>query len=93
MDIGMLWFDNDKQDNLSEKIRRAANYYRNKYGKTPNLCFVHPCMLPNPIEDEAHEPVEPQPFNIGVVEIRTSNTMLPNHFWIGVNRQESASAL
>jgi len=27
------------------------------------------------------------------VEIRMSKTMLPNHFWIGINRQEATSAL
>ena len=97
MDIGMLWFDNDKQDDLRVKIERAAAYYRNKYGKTPNLCFVHPCMIP-PLPGESPSTVvseaaeKPQIKSQGV-EIRTSNTMLPNHFWIGINRQESTSAL
>ena len=46
MDIGMLWFDNDKKSDYEAKIERAATYYRDKYGKAPNLCFVHPCMIP-----------------------------------------------
>lgn len=89
MDIGMLWFDNDKQADFRTKIERAANYYRDKYGKHPNLCFVHPCMIPlssgeslSNVVSEAAE--KPQIKNQGV-EIRTTKTMLPNHFWIGIN--------
>ena len=33
MNIGMLWFDNDKKTDLAGKITRAADYYRNKYGQ------------------------------------------------------------
>ena len=77
MDIGMLWFDNDPKADLKTKIIRAANYYKDKYGKAPNLCFVHPKMLP---KDENQDP------RYQGVEVRSSNTMLPNHFWIGVNQ-------
>jgi hypothetical protein len=83
MDIGMLWFDNDKQADLRSKIERAAAYYRDKYGKMPNLCFVH----------AGSQVAENHLTNSQGVEIRTSNTMLPNHFWIGINRQEPTSAL
>lgn len=81
MEIGMLWFDNDPKSDVAAKIQRAADYYRKKYGKTPNLCFVHPATMPAALQDT------------GPVEVRTSTTMLPNHFWIGVNRQEPGSAL
>ncbi|MHC4749239.1 MAG: hypothetical protein ACYTFW_05130 [Planctomycetota bacterium] len=93
MEIGMLWFDNDKKSNYEAKIERAAAYYRDKYGKAPNLCFVHPCMVPK------NKTPKPEPGNAEKhmksqgVEIRVSKTMLPNHFWIGINRQESTSAL
>ena len=77
MDIGMLWFDNDKKADLQAKIARAARYYQDKYGQAPNLCFIHPDMLPS----------ESLPGNGDQetgLEIRTTKTMLPNHFWIGV---------
>lgn len=97
MDIGMLWFDNDKQADLRSKIERAAAYYRDKYGKMPNLCFVHPCMIPKTTGESLQNNASPEAgnplTNSQGVEIRTSNTMLPNHFWIGINRQESTSAL
>ena len=89
MDIGMLWFDNDKKSDYEAKIERAATYYRTKYGKTPNLCFVHPCMIPNNVSQDA----EKTTIRSQGVEVRTSKTMLPNHFWIGINRRESTSAL
>ena len=96
MEIGMLWFDNDKKSDTEAKIERAATYYRNKYGKTPNLCFVHPCMIPNDrnqMADKIEQKVETSSLKSQGVEIRTSKTMLPNHFWIGINRQETTSAL
>ena len=82
MDIGMLWFDNDKKTNLQAKIARATKYYQNKYGDTPNLCFIHPSMLPeNGNGSQACE-----------IEVRTSNTMLPHHFWIGVNQPSNGES-
>jgi hypothetical protein len=89
MDIGMLWFDNDKQADFRAKVERAVMYYRDKYGKAPNLCFVHPTMLPNNDSEQSDKPS----MKSQGVEIRTSNTMLPHHFWIGINRQESTPAL
>lgn len=73
MNIGMLWFDNDPKADIKVKIERAASYYRSKYGQIPNLCFVHPSMLPeNAVKSDS-------------IEIRTTRSVLPNHFWIGVN--------
>jgi len=85
MNIGMLWFDNDPKAEIFSKIERAAVYYRQKYGKTPNVCFVHPSMLHSNTSSET-----PAPLRKGDIEVRTSHTVLPNHFWIGVNGSVSA---
>jgi hypothetical protein len=88
MNIGMLWFDNDPKAEITAKIERAATYYRNKYGKAPNLCFVHPSMVQTEPEKAADSPAEarsPYPTKNGAIEVRTSRSVLPNHFWIGVN--------
>lgn len=45
MNIGLLWFDNDPQTALKTKVDRAADYYQRKYGRSPDLCVVHPSML------------------------------------------------
>ena len=73
MNIGMLWFDNDNKTELTVKIKRAVDYYQQKYGQIPNLCFVHPSMLPANSKPEAG------------LELRTTRSVLPNHFWLGVN--------
>ncbi len=79
MNIGMLWFDNDNKVDLTTKIRRACEYYQQKYGSSPNLCFVHPSMLATPT------PATPG------VEVRTTRTVLPNHFWLGINANNSST--
>ena len=77
MNIGMLWFDNDKKTDLSDKIKRAVSYYKEKYGQNPNLCFVHPSML------------KASPASEAGIELRTTRSVLPNHFWLGVNQGNS----
>lgn len=47
MNNGMLWFDNDPATTLPAKVARAADYFRRKYGRVPDLCMVHPSMLSN----------------------------------------------
>lgn len=91
MNIGMLWFDNDPKSNLDSKIERAAIYYRDKYGRSPTLCFVHPTMLNGKPEAAAPPPSEGRElrpdkrFAACGIEVRSNQSVLPNHFWIGVN--------
>ena len=73
---GMLWFDNNPKTNLPEKIDRAAAYYAEKYGKIPTLCFVNPKMVGEN---------QPEQKNI---EVKTSETVLPFHFWLGIEQEE-----
>lgn len=80
MDTGMLWFDNDKLTDLAAKIERAAAYYSKKYGKQPDLCFMHPSMLAGNAPD-AHG-----------IEVKTTQQILPNHFWLGINEKARADA-
>lgn len=72
MNVGMLWFDNDTKSEIKTKIKRAAVYYQKKYGQTPNLCYVHPSM------------VSEEPQKSDGIEVRTTRSVLPHHFWIGV---------
>jgi len=72
MNIGMLWFDNDSKTTLEAKVGRAVSYYQGKYGKAPTLCFVHPSMLQANVNAVAG------------LEVRTTRSVMPNHFWIGV---------
>jgi hypothetical protein len=67
----MLWFD-DSQTALNVKIRKAVDYYHKKYGRTPDLCLVHPSMLNDTVVDE------------GRITIRAYRPVLPGHIWVGV---------
>ena len=72
MNVGMLWLDDDKQRPLEEKVSRAADYYQEKYGRSPELCLVNPKML-------AEEK------KVGRVWVQPKNTVLLHHFWLGMN--------
>ena len=83
MNTGMLWFDNDPKTSLKSKIIRAADYYRKKYGRVPNLCLVHPAAL-------SGSGTGPSTFagakveSLGVLTVRGYRPVLPGHLWIGV---------
>ena len=65
------------------KIQRAADYYRHKYGRDPNLCLIHPSMLPS---DEKMVPEQPAPELQAAdgVRVRPYRPVLPGHLWIGI---------
>lgn len=77
MEIGMLWFD-DSPDSLNKKVVEAVGFYSKKYGREPTLCLVNPSML------EAEEGV------IAGIQVRRARSVLPGHFWIGVDESSSA---
>jgi len=83
MNVGMLWFDNDPKAALELKVQRAAAYYRDKYGEKPTLCFVNPCMVSNG-KDHTSDTHKNEGYSSNGIEIRTSVSMLPNHFWMGI---------
>ena len=88
MDVGMMWFDNNKSDRLEIKIQRASSYYKQKYGHSPNLCFVHPSMLLMR-EGSFDDKKEPRSLT-AEIELRSSKSLLPNHFWLGFNQESNA---
>jgi hypothetical protein len=80
MNVGMLWFDNDPKTGLTAKVSQAAEYYRAKYGRMPDLCLVNPAMLKEPQAQE------------GKILIRPLRSILPGHLWIGVDEKIPAGA-
>ncbi len=75
MNIGMMWFDNDPKTALLEKVEQAAAYYREKYGRAPDLCLVNPKMM-----------TEPE-LRAGRVVVKALRAVLPGHLWIGVEEK------
>lgn len=71
MRVGMLWLDTDRSRSLNEKVKLAAEYYEEKYGRMPDLCLVNN----GAINDEE---------KAGPVKIEAARTVLPNHFWLGM---------
>jgi hypothetical protein len=74
MKVGMLWFDENREVAIEQRIMQASEYYHLKYGHKPNLCFVHP----DAIEVEA-QIVE------AAMKVKPSQTLLQDHFWIGLD--------
>ena len=76
MHTGMLWFDNS-QTALNIKIQKAVEYYHKKYGRTPDLCLVHPSMLET--QEKNQRTVE-----VNKLTVRPYRPVLPGHIWIGI---------
>jgi len=74
MQAGMMWYDNAK-GGLEAKLERAADYYRQKYGRLPNFCLVHPGALAQFGVSEAM---------VGKIAVREFKSVMPNHLWIGI---------
>ena len=72
MEIGMLWLDADRSRSFEDKVKRAVEYYKEKYGRFPELCFVNDIM----VEDEK---------KVGRVRVVRQKTIMPDHFWLGMN--------
>jgi hypothetical protein len=97
MNVGMLWFDNDPRIALTAKVARAADYYRRKYGLVPDLCLVHPSMLPGLPPGQVEAPAQPAPVPqvqvseveglAGKVAVRPNRLIQPGHLWIGKEDQ------
>lgn len=79
MNVGMLWLDADQKRPFDEKVKRAAHYYQEKYGRSPTLCLVNEQML----EKETQ---------VDQILVTPVHTVLPNHFWIGVDVQQQTPA-
>ncbi|MEM7333177.1 MAG: hypothetical protein AAF490_13895 [Chloroflexota bacterium] len=71
MDFGMLWLDDDSKRPFEEKVKRAAEYYRGKYGRKPNFCLVNQKSLK-------------ETKSLGKISIVPDQSILPNHFLIGL---------
>jgi hypothetical protein len=79
MKEGLLWFDDHPGRDLIDKVGRAAERYRLKFGRSPNVCYVNPTMV-NSEEAKA-----------GSLLVLAARTVLPNHFWVGVLDARKAS--
>lgn len=80
MRIGLLWFDGDSAKGLAQKMEAAIERYKEKFGRSPNTCYVHPLDL------NGHEVSWP-----GMRVVAASN-ILRNHLWIGWDEEIESQA-
>ena len=74
MNTGLLWYDDDPATDLARKVARAAARHRQKYGCVPNTCYVNPAALDG----------NGKAIHVGPVTVTSRPSVLPHHFWIGV---------
>lgn len=79
---GLLWYDDDPERDLAEKIGRAARRYRKKFGAPPDACYVHPSALKGngKMQQVGHVRVTPLP------------SILRSHFWLGREEERRGKA-
>ena len=82
MEIGMLWFDNDKKASVPSKVEKAARYYHQKYGVNPDLCYVHPKTVRGG-NGRLSKKAGLEPIKIGKILVLKNEKVQPDHFWIG----------
>jgi len=75
MQEGLLWFDSDPKRDLAEKVARAAARYQFKFGRRPNLCYVHTSML------------DLGSVELNGVRLMPAHNVLKHHFWIGIEEE------
>ncbi len=72
MRVGWLWFDNDPDRTVEEKVLRAVQRYREKFGRAPDVCYVHP------------QAIGKGELQCGPVRVIAARHILLHHFWLGV---------
>lgn len=78
MDIGLLWYEAQKDKPMTERVRAAAAAALRRRLGPVDTCYVHPTELPD------------GDLMIEGVQVRSSARVLRGHLWIG---QESRPAV
>ena len=81
MQIGLLWYDDDPQQTLEAKVGRAAQRYREKFGRAPDVCYVHPRVVADRAATD--KAIGLSGLGSGTVRIVAAPNILLNHFWLG----------
>ena len=82
MQTGLLWYDGDPKRPLEDKVGRAAERYRQKFGRWPDTCYVHPQVVGGESGDglrlacQARSPKS-------TIRVLPAPNILVHHFWLG----------
>jgi hypothetical protein len=72
---GLLWFDNDPNRKLADKISRAVTRYQARFGRRPTTCYLNA------------RDFDGQTDKINGVQLKPASDVRPHHFWIGVEQE------
>ena len=89
MDVGLLWYDSDPRRELEDKIGQAARRYREKYGRWPNTCFVHPKTVNGQGDQVLRVACQPRNRKATIRVVSAGNVLL-HHYWLGISDGLSA---
>lgn len=90
MDIGLLWYDGDPKRSLEDKIGQAARHYREKYGRWPNTCYVHPKAVDGQAGEELRLACQPRSPR-AMIRVLSAPNILLHHFWLGENNDQATA--
>lgn len=88
---GLLWFDNDQKKTWQQRVKEAAERYRQKFFIRPNRCYVHGKTV-NPklvIFDSGAFVTE-----LDGIQVYLNDATIPNHFYLfhqGIDPQPQAA--
>lgn len=82
MEIGLLWYDGDPKRPLEDKVGQAVERYREKYGRMPNTCYVHPLLVGDRSTDGLRLACRSRSAE-AVVRVLAAPNILVHHFWLG----------
>ena len=78
MKEGLLWFDNDPNLALGDKIKRAAARYQARLQHKPTTCYLS-------AKDFNAEMGEVQG-----IQLKPAHNIQPHYFWLGVEQKKAA---
>lgn len=76
---GLLWFDNDPNHKLADKVGQAAARYQARFGRRPTLCYLNDGDFVGTTEE------------VNGIRLCPATYVRPHHLWIGVE-QDSVTA-
>lgn len=71
MDTGELFFIEDVSKDFEGKVLWAAESYKRKFGRQPNLVMAHPSLLKGTRTQ------------VGTLRLEPRRNMLPSYVWVG----------
>jgi hypothetical protein len=89
MEIGLLWYDDDPRRGLEDKVGRAAQRYREKYGRWPNTCYVHPGVVADYLVQDLRVACRSRRQRATIRVVSAPNILL-HHYWLGESNSQSS---